>query len=427
MVKLDEGKVLKEKSLIVQKYGGNSVSTLQRIKKIAKHIIKEKNKGKKVVAVVSARGDTTDRLIKEAYRINPSPSGRELDALLATGENQSAALLALAILAEKEKAVSFNASQIEIITDSSHTKARIKRISTERLFSALNEGNIVVVAGFQGITEDGAITTLGRGGSDTTAVALAYVLGGKRCEIYTDVDGVYTSDPQIVKKAKKLKRLTYEEMLELASAGAKVLQTRAVELAMRFGIELYVSSSSKPEKVGTIITSEMNIKRDRGEIAKYQKVEEVVISGVTLDKDEAKITIKGVPDKPGVAGLLFSKLAEKNINIDMIVQSEAYDGKNDISFTVNESDLEAALETTKSVAEELGAKEVGADRDVAKISIVGVGMRSQPGVAAKMFSTLGKENINIEMISTSEIKISCIIRKIHGETALRSLHQAFLE
>ncbi len=398
--------------LIVQKYGGTSVADPQRIKNVAKRVVEYKRKGYDLVVVVSALGDTTDELIELAYKITNDPPERELDMLISTGEQVSVALLAMAIDKLGLKAISFTGAQVGIITDGYHTKARILDINAKRIEEELKKGKIVIVAGFQGITLNQEITTLGRGGSNLTAVALAKTLGAKVCEMYTDVDGIFTADPRIVPEARKLDRISYEEMLEMASSGAQVLQARSVEFAKKFNVPIHVRSSFH-NKPGTIISEEV------------KAMEDVVVSGVTLTKDEAKITICDVPDKPGVAAKIFKRLSDYNINIDMIIQNISRTRRTDISFTVPKTDLKKTLRVSKKVAREVGADGVISDINIAKISIVGVGMRSHSGIAAKMFGTLAKEKINIEMISTSEIKISCVVAKKSGEQAVRALHAAF--
>jgi aspartate kinase len=399
-------------ALIVQKYGGTSVAGPERIKKVARRIIMTKKKGNRVVIVVSAPGDTTDRLIETAQQITDSPPDREMDMLLATGEQMSIALLAMAIDALGEKVVSLTGGQVGIFTDETFTKARIKKINTKKIEKELNKDRIVIVAGFQGITANRDITTLGRGGSDLTAVALASVLRADRCEVYTDVSGVYTADPRIVPDAKKIDRISYDEMMELASLGAQVMVSRSIEVAKKFNVDIHVKSSFNDEE-GTVITREVS------------RMEEVVVSGVTYDKDQAKVAITDVPDRPGIAARIFSALAEGNINVDMIIQSSAEGGINDISFTVNRGDLKKTLGIMNKVKQEIGAREVVYDDGVAKVSIVGVGMKSHSGVASKMFSALAEENINIEMISTSEIKISCVIKEKDTEKAVRAIHRKF--
>ncbi|MDD4879426.1 MAG: aspartate kinase [Candidatus Omnitrophica bacterium] len=400
-------------SLIVQKYGGSSVANPDRIINVAKRVVRYKKECHDVVVVVSALGDTTDELIELAYNVTDDPSEREMDMLISTGEQISCALLAMAIEKLGEPAISFTGAQVGIITDTSHTKARILNISAaDRIKEQLKEGKVVVVAGFQGMSIKKEITTLGRGGSDLTAVALASALGAKICEIYTDVDGVYTADPRIVKNAKKLSKISYDEMLELASLGAKVMQARSVEYGKRYDIPIHVRSSFSNAE-GTIICKEA------------KSMEKIDVSGVALQKDEAKITICDVPDKPGIAATIFKELGANNIVIDMIVQNVGRTGTTDVSFTVLTEDLAKTMKVAKKVAREIGAGEVVKDENIAKISIVGIGMRSHAGIAARMFKALASKKINIEMISTSEIKISCVIGKKHAELALKTLHDEF--
>lgn len=400
-------------SLIVQKYGGSSVANPERIKSVAKRVVRYKKEGYDVVVVVSALGDTTDELIELAYKVTEDPSEREMDMLISTGEQISCALLAMAVERLGEPAISFTGAQVGIITDTSHTKARILNISAaDRIKEKLKEGKVVVVAGFQGISIKKEITTLGRGGSDLTAVALARALGAKMCEIYTDVDGVYTADPRIVRNAKKLSKISYDEMLELASLGAKVMQARSVEYGKRYDIPIHVRSSFSNAE-GTIICKEA------------KSMEKIDVSGVALQKDEAKVTICDVPDKPGIAAIIFRELGENNIVIDMIVQNVGRTGTTDVSFTVLNEDLAKTMKVSKKVAKEIGAGEVIKDENIAKISIVGIGMRSHSGIAARMFKALASRKINIEMISTSEIKISCVIGKRFAEPALKALHDEF--
>jgi len=400
--------------IVVKKYGGTSVGSAERIKEVARQIIKAKEKEPEIVVIVSAMSGETDRLIALGHEICSVPDKREMDVLVSTGEQVSSALLSMALIEMGYPTISLNASQIEILTDKFHTKAKICKINTDRIMKELSKGKVVIVAGFQGITEDEDITTLGRGGSDTTAVAIAGALQADICEIFTDVDGVYTADPRIVADARKLDIISYEEMLEMASLGAKVLHPRSVELAKKFGVKIHVLSSFVVVH-GTIVTEEV------------ADMEELLISGVTANAKEAKITVMDIPDKPGMAGKLFSALADVNINIDMIVQSETRGKTNDISFTVDETDLQKTIEVVKESVREIGAGEISYDRDIAKVSIVGVGMKSHSGVASKMFKSLAEHNINIEMISTSEIKISCIIRISAMEEAVRVLHKAFFD
>ena len=399
-------------SLIIQKYGGTSVADTERVKAVAQRVIKAKEKGNQVVVVVSAPAGMTDALIKLAREICDSPTAREMDMLLATGEQRSIALLAMAICAQGHSAISFTGPQAGILTTNIHTKARILSINAEKIKKELSEGKIVIVAGFQGSTHDNAITTLDRGGSDTSAVAIAAGLKADVCEIYTDVDGVYTADPRIVPNAKKLDAISHDEMLEMASSGAKVLHSRAVEFAKKFDVPLYVLSSFN-DNPGTLVTKEV------------ESMEDVVIRGVTHDKNQAKITVFGVPDKPGTAYKIFDRIGTSEINVDMIVQGIGKDEKATISFTVSKTDLQEALKIVKEVGKELGSAEIMADEKIAKVSIVGVGMRSHSGVAARMFQSLARENINIQMISTSEIKLSCIIDEEDTERAVKAIHDEF--
>jgi aspartate kinase len=399
-------------ALIVQKYGGTSVDGPERINRVASRIIETKKKGNRMVIVVSAPGDTTDKLMEAAQQITPSPTDREMDMLLATGEQMSIALLAMAINARGGEAVSLTGGQVGIVTDETFTKARIKKINTRKIERELSKDRIVIVAGFQGITAKRDITTLGRGGSDLTAVALASVLKADQCEVYTDVAGVYTADPRIVPDAKKIDRISYDEMLELASLGAQVMVSRSIEVAKKFDVDIHVRSSFNDEE-GTVITKEVS------------RMEEVEVSGVAYDKDQVKVAITDVPDRPGMAAKIFGALGAGNVNVDMIIQSSAEGGVNDISFTVNRGDLKKTLDIMERVKQEIGAKELIYDEGVAKVSIVGAGMRSHSGIASKMFSALAEENINIEMISTSEIKISCVIKEKDTEKAVRAIHRKF--
>lgn len=398
--------------LIVQKYGGTSVANLERIRNVAERVINYKKQGHDLVVVVSAMAGETDRLINLAKQITPEPSPRELDMLLSTGEQVTSSLLAIMLKSLGYDALALLGFQVPILTTDLFTKARIKEIKTDRLRKELALGRIVVVAGFQGVTEDGDITTLGRGGSDTTAVALASALKADLCEIYTDVDGVYTADPRIVPRARKLRKISYEEMLELASSGAKVLEMRSVELAMIYKVPLVVRSSFNYSE-GTLITEE------------DEEMEKVLVSGVTYNRNEARISIYGVPDRPGVAAKIFGPIGEAGIIVDMIIQTARPDGKADLTFTVPRPDFKQALEIVKRVGEELGIERLEGDDRIAKVSIVGAGMRTHSGVATKMFETLAKHGINIMMISTSEIKISCVIEEKYTELAVRALHEAF--
>jgi aspartate kinase len=400
--------------IVVMKFGGTSVGSLDRIKNVAKIIAKKKDEGNDVVVTVSAMAGETDRLINLLKGITEKYDLREYDQIVSTGEQVSIALVAQALKTMGYDAISFTGPQIGMITDGAHSAARIMKITAERLKKALDEGKICIVAGFQGINpETGDITTLGRGGSDTTAVAIAAALNASVCEIYTDVDGVYTADPRIVKNAKKLDKISYEEMLELASLGAKVLQSRSVEFGMKYNVDIMVLSSLE-DKPGTLVTKE------------DKDMEKVIVSGVTSDKNQAKITIVGVPDRPGIAAEIFGQLAKDNINVDMIIQNVSIQDKTDLSFTVQKTDLLRAMESCKKIAEKIGAERVVSDEDIAKVSIVGVGMKSHAGVAAKMFELLAANNINIQMISTSEIKISCVIDEKFSELAVRVLHDAFV-
>lgn len=398
--------------LIVQKFGGTSVANAERIKAAAKRIVDTYNAGNKVIVVVSARGQTTDELIDLAYEIMDNPSTREMDMLMSTGEQISIALVAMAIHAMGYPAVSFTGGQVGIVTDSSHTKARIKNINTQRMQKELDKGTIIIVAGFQGIDANENITTLGRGGSDTTAVALAAIMKADRCEIFTDVDGIYTADPRKVPHARKLDKVSYDEILELASLGAQVMHSRSIEFAKKYNVPLYVRSSFNTNE-GTLICKEAG------------EMENIVVSGVAISKDDAKITIRAIPDVPGQAAKIFHEIAGKDINVDMIIQNASIEGRADVTFTVPRIDLRLALETAEKIRKELNAKEVLHDSKIAKLSAVGIGMRSHCGVAEKMFSALAKEKINIQMISTSEIKISCVIDEAHADRALRTIHTAF--
>lgn len=400
------------KGLIVQKFGGSSVANVERIQNVAKRVASYRKKGYDLVVVVSASGDTTDELIELAAKINTEPSEREMDMLLSTGEQISVALLAMAIHKLGFEAISFTGAQVGIITDTSHTRARIIKINADRIKEALKQGKIVIVAGFQGVNLNQDITTLGRGGSDLTAVALAKELRADECEIYTDVEGVYTTDPRIEPKAKKIQEITYDEMLEMASLGAQVLQARSIEVAKKFDVPVHVRSSFS-DKPGTMIIKEV------------RRMEDVLVTGVTLNKNEAKITVCNVPDRPGVAARIFKELAQKGVSVDTIVQNVSHLRQTDISFTVAKANLARAIKLTKSVARDMGAGEVLQDEDIVRVSVVGVGMKSHSGVAATMFDTLAKNKINIEMISTSDISISCIIKKKLAETAVKSLHAKF--
>ena len=403
-------------ALIVQKYGGTSVGNTERIKNVAARVAKSRAQGDKVVVVVSAMSGVTDNLIKMAKDIMPLPTEREMDMLLATGEQTTIALTAMALHALGIDAVSFTGAQAGIVTDGVHTKAKIQNITPDQVHGMLNSGKVVIVAGFQGQTKEGQITTLGRGGSDLTAIALAAALSADLCQIYTDVDGVYTADPRIVKTARKLPEISYDEMLELASLGAKVMQSRSVEFAKKFGVVFEVRSSLN-DNPGTIVKEET------------RNMEDVVIRGVAFDKNQAKVTMIGVPDKPGVAAKIFKALGDATINVDMIVQNVSHGSgtpSTDLSFTVEKADLLKAQKVIDGLKKEVGYREAIADEKIGKLSIVGVGMKSHSGVAAKMFETLAKEGINIDMISTSEIKISVVIDLAKGEQATKAIHLAFL-
>ncbi len=398
--------------LIVQKYGGSSVANIERIKNVAKRIASYRRRGYDLVVVVSALGDTTDELIDLAHQINPDPSPREMDMLMATGEQASSALLTMALHKLGVKAIALTGPQSGIYTDKDHTKAKIVKIIPKRIHEELKAGNVVIVAGFQGLSPEGDIATLGRGGSDLTAVALAHALKADLCEIFTDVDGIYTADPRIVKDARKLDVITYDEMLEMASLGAQVMQARSIEVGKKFSVPIVVRNSLN-NRPGTLITEEVD------------NMEGAVVRGVSLDKSEAKITISGVPDKPGIAAKIFKEISKAGISVDVIVQNVSSQGKTDISFTVAKSDLKKSMEILEKVRRQIKAEKVTADENVCRVSIVGVGMRNHPGVAATMFEVLAQNKINIEMISTSEISISCIIRAQDGEKAVKAIHSAF--
>jgi aspartate kinase len=401
-----------EVGLIVMKFGGATVATPERMKDVAKRISDTKDKGFDVVVVVSAPGDMTDELISKAHAITPEPDERELDMLLATGEQQAIALMAIALKSLGCDAISFTGPQVGIVTDDVHTKARIVKMGGEKIHKALRLGKVVIVAGFQGETEDEEITTLGRGGSDLTAVALAGALNAELCEFYKDVDGVYTADPRIVPDASKLEYISYDEMLEMASLGAQVLFNRSVEFAKKNRIVLHVRSSSKPD-TGTLIMEEV------------KQMEGVVVSGVTYTKNEAKLTILWVPDQPGIAAKIFSTLANLDINVDVIVQDISEDGTTNISFTVPQNELSRTKPVVEKLVQEIGAKGLQADEKVGKVSVVGVGMRTHSGVAAAMFAALAEKGINIQMISTSEIKISVLVSEDRVEEAVRAIHDKF--
>ena len=403
------------KRIIVQKFGGTSVADTEKIKNVAKIVIKEKNNGNDVVVVVSAMGHTTDYLVKMAKDISKIPSEREMDMLLSTGEGVSIALLAMAIQAQGYDAVSFNAMQVGIMTENVHTKARIIKIETEKLKKNLNEGKIIVVAGFQGVTDNGEITTLGRGGSDTSAVALAAALNAERCDIYTDVEGVYTTDPRVVPTASRLKTISYEEMLELAHAGANVLHPRSVETAKLNNVPLRVRSSFKTDDLGTLILGVEKMEIDRP------------VTGVASDLSQTRIVVCDVPDIPGQAANIFSKLAQENISVDMIIQSYArkVSNTNDIAFTVDSNDTDKTVTTLESLRDTIKCGEIQVDKEIAKVSIVGAGMIDRPGIASAMFETLAKQGVNIKMISTSEIKISCLVDKADANRSVKALHEEF--
>ena len=401
-------------ALIVQKYGGTSVGTIERIQAVADRIIASRNKGNQIVVAVSAMSGETNRLIGLSSEIDKQPSKREMDVLVSTGEQVTIALLAMALQAKGAKAKSYTGSQIKMLTDDAHSKARILDIQCDNLQADLNDGYIIVVAGFQGVDEKGNITTLGRGGSDTTAVAMAAALKADECQIYTDVDGVYTTDPRVEPKARKLDRITFEEMLEMASLGSKVLQIRSVEFAGKYNVPLRVLSSfEEGEGAGTLITTEDS------------EMEQAVISGIAFNRDEAQLTISGVPDTPGVASEILGSVAEANIEIDMIVQNVGDDGTTDFTFTVHRNDYDVVLELLQKTGNKLGAKKVKGNDAIVKISIVGVGMRSHAGIASSMFSALAREGINILMISTSEIKISVVVDEKYLELGVRTLHSEF--
>ncbi len=398
--------------LIVQKYGGSSVADPEKIKNVARRVAASAADGHRMVVVVSAMGKTTDSLVALAGAITATPDPREMDMLLATGEQVTIGLLAMALTSLGRPASSFTGPQVGLVTDAAHTRARIRRITGDRIMGALEAGRIAVVAGFQGATEGGDITTLGRGGSDLTGVALAAALKADVCEIFTDVDGVYTADPNVVPDARKLARVSYDEMLEMASLGSKVLQARSVEFAKKFSVPVHVRSTFKPDP-GTLVTREDT------------SMEDVVVTGISHDRAQAKLSILRVPDRPGIAARVFGALGEHNIVVDMIVQNISRDGLTDISFTVARADRPRAEDALTRVSQEVGAEGTLADDRVAKVSIVGVGMRSHAGVASRMFETLSRENVNIQMISTSEIAVSCVIDDKYTELAVRSLHDAF--
>ena len=403
-------------ALIIQKYGGTSVADAVRVKEVAKRVLKYKNEGHDVIVVVSAPAGTTDSLIRRAYELSETPNKRELDMLLTSGEQISIASLAIAIEALGKKAVSLNAFQVDFKTTDEHTKATILNINTDIIREKLSEGNVVVFAGFQGITENNEITTLGRGGSDTTAVALGAALKADEVEIYTDVDGVYTADPRVVKNPKKLNTISYQEMLEMAASGAKVLHPRAVEIAARYGIKIHLRSSFD-DSTGTIV-------KEKGD----ESMEQVKIIGITSTKNEGKITLSGVPDKPGIAAKVFSKLAKAKINTDIILQSSSVTKEfNNISYTVSIDDLKEAVEISQELKEELGAEGVSYDANISKISAIGIGLKTHYETTAEIFDTLAENGINIDMISCSEINVSCIIKEEDVNKAVRALHKKFIE
>ena len=398
--------------LTVQKFGGTSVSDADRIRAVADHVARTRRQGHDVAVVVSAMGKTTDELIRLAHDVSVTLPGRELDMLLTAGERISAALVSMALSDLGVTATSFTGSQAGIITDTTHGRAKILEVRADRVREALDKGRVPVVAGFQGVSTERDVTTLGRGASDTTAVALAAALGAEVCEIYTDVPGVFTADPRIVPEARRLSQLSYEEMLEMADTGARVLMARSVEFARNHRVTLHVRSSFTWEP-GTWVKEE------------DPSMEQAIVSGITHDTSEAKVTVTGVADRPGIAARLFRSLADRGVNVDMIVQNVSIHGTTDISFTVPKAELPAALEVTREHAGELGADDVLADSDVARVSLVGAGMKTHPGIAATMFETLAKENVNIEMISTSSIRISCVVRTAEIERAVQALHEAF--
>jgi aspartate kinase len=397
---------------VVKKFGGTSVGNLERIREVAKKVAAARDRGERIVVVVSAMAGETDRLVEMAYHISENPSEREYDLLLSTGEMVSSALLAIALNDMGCAAESFTGRQVGILTDSVHTKARIRKIDGQRILQALEHGKIAVIAGFQGIDEREDLTTLGRGGSDTTAVALAAALGADLCEIYTDVDGVYTADPNVVPEARRLRKISYDEMLEMASLGAKVLQTRSVEVGKIYNVPVLVKSTFQ-EGEGTLVMRE------------DAELEKVVVSGVTLDKNQARLTVVGVPDRPGLAARIFGRVSDAHIVVDMIVQNVSEQGLTDISFTVARGDGPKAFALMQEVLPDIGARDVKLDAKIAKVSIIGAGMHSHSGIATTMFASLARDNINILMISTSEIKISCVIDEKYGELAVRILHEAF--
>jgi len=399
-------------ALVVQKYGGSSVGSPDRLMAVARRLIAAKERGDRVVAVVSAMGDVTDELLAKARSISADPPEREMDMLLATGEQVTIALLAMAIDTLGHEAISLTGAQAGIVSDAVHTKARIQEIRAGRMMEALDSGRIVIVAGFQGLTPEGEITTLGRGGSDTTAVAVAAGLSADVCEIYTDVDGVFTADPRVEPSARKIDAISYEEMLEMAATGARVLQLRSVEFARNHGVVIHVRSSFN-DREGTIVKEA------------DESMEQAIISGVTHDTSEAKVTVRDVPDRPGVAAEVFGRLADANVNVDMIIQNVSEAGTTDISFTTPKDDLVRATKAVREVVEDLGAREWSVDESIAKVSLVGAGMKTHPGVAALMFRSLADAGVNLDMISTSAIRISCVIAADQVDIAVRTLHKAF--
>lgn len=403
-------------ALIVKKFGGTSVGSTEKIQQVAKRVLKQQQAGDQIVVVVSAMSGETNRLVGLSQDITDAPTGREYDMLVSTGEQVTISLLSLAIQQLGGQAISFLGHQVKILTDEAHGKARIRSIDDQRIRGELNAGKVVVVAGFQGCDEDGNVTTLGRGGSDTTAVALAAALKADLCEIFTDVDGVYTTDPNMVPHAKKIDQVSFEEMLEMASTGAKVLQIRSVELAAKFKVPLEVRCTFN-ENPGTLVVAEAQMEESL--------MESRMVTGVSYNKDEAKVTVRGVPDQPGIASQVFGPISAANINVDMIVQNLSLAGTTDLTFTVPQSDLTQAMKIIEPVAKQIGAKQVESSPDIAKVSVIGLGMRSHAGIASKMFDTLAKENINVQMISTSEIKVSIIIEAKYTELAVRVLHDVF--
>lgn len=400
--------------LIVEKFGGTSVGSVERIKAVAAGLADRHAKGEKLVVVVSAMSGQTNNLIKLAHELNETPSAREMDVLMSTGEQVTIALLSMALHELGLQAKSYTGAQIRMLTDSSHMKARIEDIDVNKIHQDIEQGNIIVAAGFQGVDADGNITTLGRGGSDTSAVAIAAALKADECRIYTDVDGIYTTDPRIVPQARRLTRITFEEMLELASLGAKVLQTRSVEFAGKYKVPLRVLSSFEPDE-GTLITYDNEV----------TQMEAPLISGVAFNRDEVMFTVRGIPDQPGVANKVLGPVSAENINVDLIVQNISPDGRSNFTFTTNRTELSKCKAILDKVVTNIGADELVINSDIAKISIVGVGMVSHAGVAAQMFAALGEESVNIELISTSEIKISVIVKERYTELAVKTLHDSF--